>query len=79
MTACPGAYERANDARREDLAWLADTGETTHGAAARIGVNRDALYAWCHEHAPEVWDQLLNNEHTPGHGARQARVRVSIR
>ncbi|MGH9088812.1 MAG: hypothetical protein ACRDYZ_12015 [Acidimicrobiales bacterium] len=33
--------------RLEDLAWMADAGETLTGAAKRLGVKRESLDTWC--------------------------------
>lgn len=48
-------------ARREDLAWMAQHGESTEGAAERLGISRNGLYMWCFNNAPEVWHQLVIN------------------
>lgn len=48
--------------RAEDVAFMADTGEHLTGAAARLGITRDALEAWCKTHAPDALAQLRANE-----------------
>jgi hypothetical protein len=34
-------------ARREDVLWMAETGESLSGAAKRLGIKVDALERWC--------------------------------
>lgn len=51
-----------HDARREDLAWMAETGETFAGAAKRLGVTTDALGKWCERHDMAVGTRLRENE-----------------
>lgn len=48
-----------NEARREDLEWMASTGESAEGAAARMGLSYGALERWAHRHAREVWSVLV--------------------
>lgn len=38
------------DARAEDLAWMAETGETVTGAAKRLGISKETLEKWCARH-----------------------------
>lgn len=42
------AHLQLRASRLEDLTWMADTGESAVGAAARLGITRDALEKWCH-------------------------------
>lgn len=49
-------------ARGEDVRWLAQTGESASGAAARIGISYDALEKWCRAHDRESWQLLYANE-----------------
>ena len=52
-----------NTARREDVHFLAETGENTHGAAARLGINRDALESWCRRNGLNAeWEQLRRRD-----------------
>lgn len=51
-----------NQARAEDLTWLAEAGESTEGAAYRLGILRDSLEKWCQRNNPDIWQQLLANE-----------------
>lgn len=37
-------------ARAEDIAWMADTGESATGAARRLGISRGALEKFCRTH-----------------------------
>lgn len=46
------------NARLEDLMFLVDTGETTEGAARRLGCTIDTLQRWCYRHAPDLWRTL---------------------
>jgi hypothetical protein len=45
-------------ARIEDLAFMADTGETREGAAMRLGVTLKSLDKWAREHAAETWAEM---------------------
>lgn len=65
------------ETRLEDLTWLADTGETFEGAAARIGLTEMALEKWLRNHAPELTTRLINNGRTVGHGARLGKLTVA--
>ena len=49
---------QTNAARLEDLAWLAECGETVEGAAHRLGITVPGLQKWCERHAPELWARL---------------------
>lgn len=40
-------YERFNEARSEDVAWMAATGECLSGAARRLGIMPNSLDSWC--------------------------------
>lgn len=42
-------------ARIEDLAFMAETGETREGAAMRLGVTLKSLDKWARKHAAETW------------------------
>ena len=42
-------------ARIEDLAFMADTGETREGAAMRLGATLESLDKWARKHAAETW------------------------
>lgn len=66
--------------RAEDLTFMADTGETHVRAAARLGINLDALEKWCRDngHRP-TWRRLVANSHALGHGARAGRVTQAVR
>ncbi len=44
--------------RLEDLAWMADTGESASGAAERLGMTLSALERWCDRHARDLWRRL---------------------
>ncbi len=39
-----------NDARAEDVRWLAQTGESAVGAAARLGIGMSTLEKFCYRH-----------------------------
>ena len=45
-------------ARIEDLAFMADTGETREGAAMRLGVTLESLDKWARKHAAETWAEM---------------------
>ena len=62
--------------RAEDLAWMARTGETTEGAATRIGLSVESLERWCDKNARETWHQLRTNDRTQGH-VRAGKLRVA--
>lgn len=47
MARQPGWSNHLNTNRAEDLEWMASTGETTEGAARRLGISIDALEKWC--------------------------------
>lgn len=50
-------------ARAEDLDWMVRTGETTEGAAGRIGISWDGLQRWCQREArTDLWRGLRTNE-----------------
>lgn len=42
--------QRQAEERAEDLAWMAETGETLTGAAKRLGIGLNALEKWCRTH-----------------------------
>lgn len=53
-----------NDARAEDLEWMAATGESTAGAAKRLGITSVALERWCCRVGRyDLWTKL--REHDP--------------
>ncbi len=58
-------------ARIEDLAFMAETGETREGAAMRLGVTLKSLDKWACRHAPETWAEMPVEP--PGH-IKTARV-----
>lgn len=55
--------------RREDLDWMARTGETTEGAAHRLGISTEALERWCLKHAHDTWRRLRANDEFYGRTA----------
>ena len=63
----------ANAARSEDLAFMAEAGETQEGAARRLGLNTRGLERWCNRHDPAVWAALGRNSGPVGH-VREGRV-----
>lgn len=68
-----------HDARRADLTYMAEHGETREGAAGRLNVSREALEKWCrHNGCADLWHALGANETRLGHVAR-GRVAVVIR
>lgn len=48
-----------HQARLEDLQWLVETGEHLAGAAMRLGLTVDGLWAWCKRHHHQELYQLL--------------------
>jgi hypothetical protein len=64
MLTCPRACNNrrrtaeTNAARYENLAWMAESGESAEWAAHRLGISVDALERWCQRHAPELWQRL---------------------
>lgn len=54
----PGSTAEQYRHRLEDLTFMANTGESGVRAAERLGLNYDALQAWAHRHAPDVWRRL---------------------
>lgn len=77
MQPSPGKVEAKRLARLEDLAWLARTGETTIGAAERIGLEPNSLERWCDKNARHIWHQLRANDQAQGHGARAGKLTVA--
>jgi hypothetical protein len=56
-----------NQARHEDLEFMADTGETIDGAAHRLGVTESAIEWWCHRNGRrDLWRRLTANSNRPG-------------
>lgn len=53
---------RRHAERYEDVDWLASTGESLTGAAARIGLHPEVLARWCRRHAPEQLASLMRHE-----------------
>jgi transposase-like protein len=53
---------RAAAERIEDLAWMAETGETLTRAAERLGVKPSSLERWCQKHCPEIGRRLRARE-----------------
>lgn len=63
-----------NARRLEDLRFMAMHGETTPGAAARLGITEKALWKWCDRNGhTALWFTLADNAAAPGHGARAGR------
>lgn len=54
--------EQRNADRLEDVSWLAETGESLSGAAARLGLTNEALRQWCRRFAPELAPILVARE-----------------
>jgi hypothetical protein len=62
-----GAWAHHATSRVEDLTFMADHGETTTGAAQRLGLSSDALERWCHRHQlAGLLARLVANAHQPG-------------
>lgn len=58
-----GWSAHTNAARAEDLDWMARTGETTTGAARRLGLRLEALEKWCDRHQRrDLWNRLQANQ-----------------
>ncbi len=76
-TTCPQPAARKNPSaqlnadRLEDLAWMAETGETRDGAAARLGMSVESLGRWCEKHARDLWAALGRE---PAGAVRSVRV-----
>ena len=53
----------AQQARAEDIAWMARTGECPSRAAQRLGyTNPNGLQAWCRRHGRmDLWEALVAN------------------
>lgn len=66
-----GAWDRFNAQRREDVEWMAWTGEHAYGAAQRLGLKYKTFETWAKEHAPEAWALLLARN-PRDHNARNA-------
>lgn len=50
-------------AREQDVEWMASTGETTEGAAERLGIRPEGLYKWTTDAGrPDLWEKLRANE-----------------
>lgn len=69
---------RLNETRGEDLAWMADHGETFTGACERMGISSDALEKWGRRHRPDLLRRLRANETVIGSGARRGHVEARI-
>jgi hypothetical protein len=58
--------QQSAEARAEDLAWMADTGETVTGAAKRLGISVETLEKWCARHGQmAVYRRLASHEDVP--------------
>lgn len=61
MTKRQDAWARKQAARREDLEWMAKTGESAINATKRLGITYHGLERWARNHAPEAWKTLVAN------------------
>ena len=53
------AWKQRNTlARIEDLAFMAETGETREGAAMRLGATLESLDKWARKHAADTWAEM---------------------
>ena len=66
MSINPATVARRAADRREDLDWMARAGETTEGAARRIGLSTESLERWCLKHAQDQWRRLRANDENYG-------------
>jgi hypothetical protein len=63
MRGRPPGPARTTEARREDLAFMAEMGECLTGAAKRLGITPGTLEDWCRKHdAREILALLLDHE-----------------
>ena len=69
MSVNPTTVARRAAERREDLDWMARAGETTEGAARRLGVSLDGLERWCLKWARDEWRRLRINDENYGRSA----------
>lgn len=59
--------QRRTRARAEDLAWLAQTGETLEGAATRLETTVTAIEAWCRKNSrTDLFHALTANSNRLG-------------
>lgn len=58
--------------RREDVAWMAEWGESLTGAARRLGIHAEVLARWLRVHAPEANRRLLAREPRDWNVSRRA-------
>lgn len=65
-------------ARAEDLRWLAETGESLSGAAARLGISPDGIEKWCAAHGLRAELEALRRRE-PGDVFRSERARAGAR
>lgn len=71
----PTTIAQKNKARREDLEFMAATGECAERAAARLGLSTEALRKWCERHDYRLWQRLLDNGgRAPGARERYGRA-----
>lgn len=68
------AAEKRRRERLEDLAWMVETGETSEGAARRLGLTQNALEKWATANAPDLMRQLRARDVLP----RDAHGRVKV-
>ena len=61
----PDQIAAAIEARREDIAWLADDGQTPDAVATRLGVTVPTLEQWCRRHDLALWVQMQGNRERP--------------
>ena len=67
-----GLTREQSNARREDLAWMADTGECLSGALRRLNITRAVLEKWCHlNDCFDLYRRLAAREHVD-----QKRIRM---
>lgn len=71
-----GWTKTVGDHRREDLRWMAETGESATGAAQRLNLTLAALEKWCRRNEVDLWHQLLANEPTD-HNADMSRTKIA--
>lgn len=69
---------REINARLEDLAYMANMGETSEGAAKRLGLTYQSLERWAAKYARTQWHQLRFNDQAGfGSGMRQGKLTVA--
>lgn len=50
------------ETRAEDLAWMAECGESLTGAAGRLGISRITLEKWVERNTPDLLASLRAHE-----------------